>query len=63
MKAKNLIAVVCLFVLTSGCAAQAASAVMHRSNTQIIDFILDYQEKRIVDAAEAMPATEPDLCY
>jgi hypothetical protein len=56
MKAKNLIAVVCLLALTRGCAAQAASAVMHRSNTQIIDFILDYQEKRIVDAAEAMPA-------
>ena len=34
---------------------------MHRSNTQIIDFILDYQEKRIVDVAEAMPAEKYDF--
>jgi len=45
-----------LFALTSGCFAQISGAEMHRSNTQIIDFILDFQEKRIVDAAEAMPA-------
>ena len=56
MKAKNLIAVLCLFVLTRECFAQSQSAEGHRTNTQIIDFILDYQEKRIVDVAEAMPA-------
>lgn len=61
MKAQNLIVVVCLFTLAIGCLAQNSSAVMHRSNTQIIDFILNFQEKRIVDAAEAMPAEKYDF--
>ena len=55
MKTKNLAAVL-LFALASGCFAQNSSPEAHRSNTQIIDFILDFQEKRLVDIAEAMPA-------
>ena len=55
MKTKSLV-VVLLIALGSGCFAQKSSPEAHRSNTQIIDFILDFQEKRIVDIAEAMPA-------
>src|SRR5215471_4211759 len=36
--------------------AQTADATGRRTNTQIIDFILDLQERQIVDLAEAMPA-------
>jgi uncharacterized damage-inducible protein DinB len=55
MKTKNAIAVL-LFALVSGCFAQKSSPAAHRSNPQIIDFILDLQEKRLVGIAEAMPA-------
>ena len=55
MKTKNLIAVL-FFALVGGCFAQNSSHEAHRSNTQIIDFILAFQEKRLVDIAEAMPA-------
>src|SRR5262249_19847931 len=55
MKTKNVIAVV-LFALVTGCFAQSSSPEAHRSNAQIIDFILDFQEKRLLDIAEAMPA-------
>ena len=41
------------FVLVSAALGQTAAA--HRSNTQIINFVLDLQEKRILAAAEAMP--------
>jgi uncharacterized damage-inducible protein DinB len=54
MKTKNVIAAA-LFALVSGCFAQNSSREAHRSNTQIIDFILDFQERRLVDIAEAMP--------
>jgi hypothetical protein len=36
-------------------AAQSAEAAGHRTNKQIIDFILNFQEKRIIDVAQAMP--------
>jgi uncharacterized damage-inducible protein DinB len=55
MKTKNLIAVL-LFALAGGCVAQNSRPEVQRSNLQIIDFILDFQEKRLVDIAEAMPA-------
>jgi uncharacterized damage-inducible protein DinB len=54
MKTKNLIAI-CLVALAGGCFAQTSNVEAHRTNTQIIDFILDFQEKRLVDVAEAMP--------
>ena len=34
---------------------KSKSAVEHRTNSQILSFILDFQEKRILDVAEAMP--------
>jgi hypothetical protein len=55
MKTKNLV-VLFLVTLVGGCSAQTASIDIHRSNTQIIDFILDFQEQRLVDVAEVMPA-------
>jgi len=49
---------VCLLVLAGSqlVHAQSADAAAHRSNTQIINFILDFQEQRILGAAEIMPA-------
>ena len=55
MKIENLL-IVLLFAAAGSCFAQSSSAGVHRTNTQIIDFILDFQEKRLVDVAEAMPA-------
>src|SRR5438270_3517253 len=52
---KNLV-IVLLLALAGRCAAQSSTAEVHRSNSQIIDFILNFQEKRLVDVAEAMPA-------
>src|SRR5436305_9805901 len=52
---KNLV-IVLLLALAGRCLAQNSTAQVHRSNTQIIDFILNFQEKRLVDVAEAMPA-------
>ena len=47
-------------LLLSGCAALAqtpsSEEPVHRSNTQIITFILDLQERQIVKTAEVMPA-------
>ena len=34
---------------------QSADAAAHRTNTQIVSFILDFQERRILAVAEAMP--------
>jgi uncharacterized damage-inducible protein DinB len=45
-----------LFVLTAITAGSAQSSPANRTNTQIIDFILNFQEERIVAVAEAMPA-------
>lgn len=36
--------------------SQSACPTTHRSNTQIIDYLLSLQEKTVVDVAEAMPA-------
>ncbi|HKC70415.1 MAG TPA: DinB family protein [Terriglobales bacterium] len=54
MKTKSFIAVV-LFAFGVGCSAQSANAEAHRTNTQIINFILDIEEKQILGVAEAMP--------
>jgi len=60
MKTMNLL-VVFLFALLGNCFSQTPRDELHRSNTQIIDFILDFQEKRLVDIAEAMPAGKYDF--
>jgi hypothetical protein len=51
MKTKLLL----LMALTGVCFAQAAKAKPTRTNAQILNFILDFQEKRIIEVAEAMP--------
>jgi len=46
-------------LVLAGCAftqAQTAGTAVPRTNTQIIDFILNLQEQRLVDLAEVMPA-------
>lgn len=45
-----------LLVLTAVTASYGQSSPANRTNTQIIDFILDFQERRILAVAEAMPA-------
>ena len=55
MKIKNLV-VVLFFALAIRCVAQSSTDDVHRSNSQIIDFILNFEEKRLMDVAEAMPA-------
>ncbi len=55
MKTKNLVLLL-LLALVGPCFGQSSTAEVHRSNRQIIDFILDFQEKRLLDVAEAMPA-------
>ena len=52
MKAKLLL----IILLTSVGFAQDVKANQNRTNTQILNFILDFQEKRIIEVAEAMPA-------
>ena len=54
MKPKCLIAVF-LFVFFGGCFAQTSGPEAQRTNTQIINFILDIEEKQILDVAEVMP--------
>jgi DinB superfamily len=61
MRVKGFMTVVCTFVLSTLSLAQASQVRMARSNTQIIDFILDFQGKRLVDIAEAMPAQKYDF--
>ena len=53
MKTKSLLIFV---VLAGGCFGQTSNGQANRTNSQIIDFILDYQEKLLLDAAQAMPA-------
>lgn len=51
--------VVSLFLFAATVAkaqAQSADSAGHRTNTQIIDFILNWQETRVMALAEAMPA-------
>src|SRR5437879_6066554 len=53
----------CLLIVVCGspAAAKTNQAVKHRSNPQIIMFILDLQEKTVLDAAEAMPEEKYDF--
>jgi len=51
---------VCLLLVFGAASLQGQAAKAHkpsnsRTNQQIINFILDLQEKRVVDAAESMP--------
>lgn len=57
MKTKLLL----LMVLTGACFAQPQEAKPNRTNTQILDFILNFQEQRIMGVAEAMPAEKYDF--
>ena len=54
MKAKLLL----IIVLTCVGFAQHVEAKPNRTNTQILSFILDFQERRIIEVAEAMPANK-----
>jgi DinB superfamily len=45
-----------VFACTCFAQAQAAGNQPHRTNTQIINFILNNQEQRVMGLAEAMPA-------
>jgi uncharacterized damage-inducible protein DinB len=56
MKMKVFMTVVCAIVFACVSPAQAPERNAARSNTQIVTFILKFQEKRLVDVAEAMPA-------
>ena len=56
MKNLNSVLSSILIVCSSILQAQTASTATHRTNTQIIDFILGLQEKSVVAVAEAMPA-------
>jgi hypothetical protein len=44
-----------IIVLTGVCFAQTANRKPNRTNTQILDFVVSFQEKRIIEVAEAMP--------
>ena len=57
MKTKLLLVI----TLTGVCFAQTLKAKPSRTNTEILDFILDFQEKRIIEVAEAMPANKYDF--
>jgi hypothetical protein len=50
-----------LVVVAFSCLAFEQSPKPNRTNTQILDFILDLQEKQIVEVAEAMPAEMYDF--
>lgn len=57
---RSICVVVSLFCFASGSLvrAQVPDADLHRSNTQIIDYIISLQEKRILEVAEVMPAAK-----
>jgi hypothetical protein len=57
MKTKLLL----IIVLTGVCFAHSPKAKPNRTNAQILDFLLDFQEKRIIEVAEAMPAEKYDF--
>ena len=59
MKTNLLCRVMGLVVLTCGCFGQTSKA--NRTNTQIVNFILDLQEKTVLAAADAMPAEKYDF--
>ncbi len=49
------------FIAICACFTLSASAQTNRTNTQIIDFVLNFQEKAIVGVADAMPAEKYDF--
>jgi hypothetical protein len=51
MKTKSLL----IIVLAGVCLAQTVKPKPNRSNAQILDFILNFQESRIIEVAETMP--------
>src|SRR6185437_13354452 len=61
MKTKTFAVVVCLLVVPNVCLAQSSQSGTGRTNTQIIDFILNFQEKRVLGIAEAMPSEKYDF--
>ena len=52
---KWMVASLVLFLSAALVEAQAVDAAGHRSGTQIIDFILNLEEKTIIEVAEVMP--------
>jgi DinB superfamily len=46
------------FAFGSLALAQTPDASLHRSNTQILDYIISLQERRILEVAEVMPAVK-----
>jgi hypothetical protein len=61
MKTRTFAVVVCLLVVSNLCLGQIPQGKAARSNTQIIDFILKFQEKRLLAVAEAIPAEKYDF--
>jgi hypothetical protein len=55
-KLKGVLVSIVVLACSSLTQAQTAAAAAHRTNTQVIDFILGLQEESIVAVAEAMPA-------
>lgn len=51
-----IFAVTLLFAANNPVDAQAGDLPAHRTNTQIVEFILSYQERQLIELAEAMPA-------
>jgi len=49
-------AVALFFSANNPAAAQAGDPPAHRTNTQIVEFVLTYQERTLLELAEAMPA-------
>lgn len=58
MKTKLMFAVL---AFTCVCLGQNSSSKSKRTNPEILDFILNFQEKRIIEVAEAMPAEKYDF--
>ena len=58
---KSLHTCVCLIIFACAASAHGQSAPAHRTNRQIVDFILTFQEKRVTDVADAMPEDKYDF--
>jgi hypothetical protein len=61
-KMKNIVTL-CLLLVVCGASAAAKTnhPAKHRSNQQILTFILDFEEQRILAVAEAMPEEKYDF--
>ncbi len=55
-KLYSMFTVVVILMATSFLAAQTNGTGTHRSNSQIVEFILDLQEREVLGVAAAMPA-------